>query len=232
MHRVDTAGAVNGLFQAGNPGDGTGPTLLGPDWFNDVQENIVNVILAAGLALQKGDYQQLVTAIHALDLQVLTTAEGYTDSQVGALAGRTISGGGLATGGGTLAANRTITVPGASDAEVKALTEAAKVVTPAGLGALFSGNVGASSSLTLPRGLIIKTGTTAVMTGDSTGNVTAFASQFPSSCDQVFLTPLGANGINSGASRYGWTVEGKDKAYFVVTNDSPATAYDYLAFGR
>jgi len=45
----------------------------------------------------------------------------------------TVSGAGLATGGGSLAANRTITVASASQAEVIAGTETAKAVTPAAL---------------------------------------------------------------------------------------------------
>jgi len=48
----------------------------------------------------------------------------------GASSARTISPGGLATGGGDLTADRTITVPGASQAEAEAGTDNTKVMTP------------------------------------------------------------------------------------------------------
>lgn len=62
MHRIDTSGNSGGQFQSSTPP----ATLVSPDWLNDVQENIVEVILAAGIELSKGDGSQLLDAINAL----------------------------------------------------------------------------------------------------------------------------------------------------------------------
>lgn len=66
MHRVDTDGNDNGLFQDGTPQIGQQGTILSDAWFNDVQENICNVIEAAGIELEKGDHDQLKLAIAAM----------------------------------------------------------------------------------------------------------------------------------------------------------------------
>lgn len=67
MHRIDAAGfAAGNLFTDGNPATGTPATVVDAAFLNDVQENLVAVILAAGIALVKGDYNQLLNAIKAL----------------------------------------------------------------------------------------------------------------------------------------------------------------------
>lgn len=64
MHRVDTEGHDEGLFQDGSPQIGQQGTMLAEDWFNDLQENICGVIEdGAGAALVKGNYDQLRLAI-------------------------------------------------------------------------------------------------------------------------------------------------------------------------
>lgn len=66
MHRVDTEGNADGLFQDGTPQIGQQGTVLAKDWLNDVQENICDVIESAGTELDKGDYTQLRLAIAAM----------------------------------------------------------------------------------------------------------------------------------------------------------------------
>lgn len=66
MHRVDTDGNEDGLFQDGTPQIGQQGTILSDDWFNDVQENICTVIEDAGIELEKGDHDQLKLAIAAM----------------------------------------------------------------------------------------------------------------------------------------------------------------------
>lgn len=66
MHRIDTAGNVGGLFVPPNPLTGQVPVVVDSAWLNDVQENIVQVILAAGIALVKGNTTQLLNAIRQL----------------------------------------------------------------------------------------------------------------------------------------------------------------------
>lgn len=67
MHRVDTEGNAAGLFQDGTPQTGQQGTILGEDWFNDLQENVCRVIeVGAGAALIKGDYDQLRLAVASM----------------------------------------------------------------------------------------------------------------------------------------------------------------------
>lgn len=67
MHRVDTEGNAAGLFQDGTPQTGQQGTILGDDWFNDLQENICNVIeVGAATPLAKGNYNQLRLAIASM----------------------------------------------------------------------------------------------------------------------------------------------------------------------
>jgi|GEM_PF-3253414 len=63
MHRIDGPGAVTGLFTNGDPAVPQMATVVTPEWLNDVQENIVKVITAAGITLEKGNYDQLRQAI-------------------------------------------------------------------------------------------------------------------------------------------------------------------------
>lgn len=67
MHRVDTEGHDDGLFQDGTPQTGQQGTILSEEWFNDLQENICNVIeVGGGMELEKGDHTQLRLAIAAM----------------------------------------------------------------------------------------------------------------------------------------------------------------------
>lgn len=61
-----TAGGTPGYFRSGDAVAAIPPTVPGPDWFNMVQEEIVNVILAAGLTLNPEDDTQLADAIAAM----------------------------------------------------------------------------------------------------------------------------------------------------------------------
>lgn len=67
MHRIDGPGvAPGGLFTEGNPTTGTIATTVKADWCNAIQEELVNVVEAGGLALDKANNEQLLTAIRAL----------------------------------------------------------------------------------------------------------------------------------------------------------------------
>lgn len=73
MHRIDTATKALDLFGAGKHGYKDGNKALGISatdldaaMFNAVQEEIVGVIEAAGIALVKGDYTQLTSAIRRM----------------------------------------------------------------------------------------------------------------------------------------------------------------------
>ena len=64
MHRIDDEGATpqNG-FTDGDVQSGTEATTVGEDWLNAVQEEIANVIEAAGIVLDKANNGQLLQAL-------------------------------------------------------------------------------------------------------------------------------------------------------------------------
>lgn len=130
MHRIDTSGHVNGRFGPGNPATGQQATLVDEHWLNAIQEEIVSVIAGANITLQKGTNNQLAAAITAIVAGVVGTGSGAVPTT------RRVLTGGLATGGGDLVSDRTITVPKATAAEVSAQTDDAKAVTPLGLAGL------------------------------------------------------------------------------------------------
>lgn len=86
-----------------------------------------------------------ITAVNAtiadLIADVGATLDGFS-ATINAIAGRTITGSGLATGGGDLSANRVINVAAASGAEAQAGTANDKALTPAGLWAFPGANGG------------------------------------------------------------------------------------------
>ena len=87
MFKIDSQAAVpvadaldapvpgGGYFTDGNPQTATPATVVSSNWLNAVQDEIVNVILAAGIALVKGTNNQLLLAIQYLieNFQSVTT---------------------------------------------------------------------------------------------------------------------------------------------------------------
>ncbi len=73
MHRIDTPTAQadkfgpgkNG-FTGGNPQTGQLPTALDEDFFDMLQEELASVVEATGVALDKAEHNQLLTALKAL----------------------------------------------------------------------------------------------------------------------------------------------------------------------
>jgi len=61
-----SAPGTPGYFTGGDPLTATPPTTVPPDWLNGLQEELVNVILAAGLTLDKTNNAQLLAAIIAI----------------------------------------------------------------------------------------------------------------------------------------------------------------------
>lgn len=55
-----------GYFTGGDPSVPTPPTAVSGDWLNMIQEELVSVILAAGIALDKANHGQLLAAIQGL----------------------------------------------------------------------------------------------------------------------------------------------------------------------
>lgn len=67
MHRIDTSTAApGGFFTEGDPTAPTAATRVSADFLNAAQQEICNVIEAAGLVLNKADNTQLLQAITVL----------------------------------------------------------------------------------------------------------------------------------------------------------------------
>lgn len=59
-------GGTVGYFTEGDPQTATPATVVSADWLNTVQEELIAILLAAGIDPDKADRDQVVTAIKAL----------------------------------------------------------------------------------------------------------------------------------------------------------------------
>lgn len=79
MHFIDSANSVEGKWVGWDSQTRARPTLGTPEWFNTMQEEIANVVLAAGLPLDKNDNTQLITAIETLYVDDWATVHMLAD---------------------------------------------------------------------------------------------------------------------------------------------------------
>lgn len=63
MHKTDAPGHLNNQFVSEDVANNQAPSELGADWLNAVQNEIANVIIEAGFALDKANNTQLFAAI-------------------------------------------------------------------------------------------------------------------------------------------------------------------------
>lgn len=221
MERIAGPGNVNGQFSEGNPAIGQQATMVTMKWANDVQEEICAVIVNAGFALDGDQQDQLYQAIVSLVAGVVGDGSGAVPTT------RTITAAGLATGGGDLAADRTITVPKASAAEVAAGTNDTKAVTPLALQGGVGGSLMAGVGYKTIFGLIFVWGTYSV-SANSSINVT-LPTTFPTMC--VFADASGGR-LDYGAQDNDPIVSGKSASAITIFNagDGGSTG-TYLAIG-
>jgi len=181
VHRIDTAGHVNGRFSNGNPQIGQRATVLGADWPNSVQEELATVIEQAGLALDKAANDQLYLAIvELIQNNAGGGGGGGGDAIVDVPITREVSTSGLAKGGGTLAADLDISVDAASAAQVVAGTAADVAITPAALAAAAGPVFGTTGYIRLPGGLIVQWGVATAAANSTT--VVTLPTTFPIAC--------------------------------------------------
>lgn len=96
--------------------------IMSPKKVKRVLDALAAVLTAAQVAFE--------TAINA----AFAGYQATVNAAIAALQGRTITGGGLVSGGGDLTANRVLTVSAASQAEARTGTAGDKALTPASLG--------------------------------------------------------------------------------------------------
>lgn len=222
MHRIDGPGHVNNQFNEGNPNIGQQATMVTAAFMNALQEEIAHVVEEAGIELDKATNTQLYAALVALIAGVVGDGEGAVPTT------RTITAAGLATGGGDLAADRTITVLKASAAEVAAGTNDTKAVTPlalqGGAGASLMAGVGYKTIF----GLIFQWGTYTVGANSSV-NVT-LPTAFPTMC--VYANCSGGR-LDYGAQDNNPVVSGVSSSAITVFNavDSGGVTGKFFAIG-
>jgi hypothetical protein len=66
MHRIDTPGHDANRFTEGNPFEGIPSTILGADFLNTIQEELVGVLTRAGMTPDKLKNDQVATAVQLL----------------------------------------------------------------------------------------------------------------------------------------------------------------------
>jgi hypothetical protein len=66
LKRTDSEGHVTNRYTEGNPATGVPATVVGAEEMNNIQEEIVNVVLDAGIALNGAVEDQMLTAIKTI----------------------------------------------------------------------------------------------------------------------------------------------------------------------
>lgn len=96
MQRISGAGHVNNRFVTENVGTNRPPTEITDAWLNSIQEEIANVIIGAGYALNPLAENQLATAISALIAASVTVIGAASETEAGkvelATAAETLAG--------------------------------------------------------------------------------------------------------------------------------------------
>ncbi|MBX9858993.1 MAG: hypothetical protein K2Y20_05295 [Sphingomonas sp.] len=132
----------------------------GVDQVRAIVPATLKLVLDAFRALVNADIAALQAAFAGYQAALNASFVDFQNSvnaAIAAITARTVTGGGLATGGGSLAANRVITVTAASAAELRAAADATKAVTPASFGGLPR-SFGNPAYEVLPGGKCIQSG--------------------------------------------------------------------------
>lgn len=113
------------------------------------EDNGLVYVLQALPAATLANWVEISTPAPVSSVNTKVGAVVLTAADVGAVpTTRTVQGGGLVTGGGTLAANRTLTVTKASQAEVAAGEDDTKAVTPYAMATALAGKASGGATVT------------------------------------------------------------------------------------
>lgn len=191
MHAIDTPGAVDGRFSAGNPNPEMGqrPTHVSADWLNDIQGNLLHLMERADVAPTKGRKEDLFDA-----MRILFSGGGHACSGPNVPSGRKLEGAGLlkVSGEGDLSQDRTLTVASASAQEITEGEVDDKAITPLGLAQVAHATLEQEGHAVMPGGLIIQWGQ---LRGPyQQGTVyKGFPVSFPNACLAVTATAVNAS---------------------------------------
>jgi hypothetical protein len=101
MHRIDGPGAtVDKKFTEGDPVGGVQATVVTAAWMNDVQEELVSVLSAGGVAPVKGVQDQLLRAIRTMSTGAVGTATNLKMTVPTASASATVTADQVVVGAG------------------------------------------------------------------------------------------------------------------------------------
>lgn len=102
MHRIDGPGAtVDNKFTDGDPVGGVPATVVTDDWLNDIQENLIALLVAAGITPTKGRAGDVLDSIRALNVIQMPFRNMAIYRIVGGVQSVSINGGAFTTTGAT-----------------------------------------------------------------------------------------------------------------------------------
>ncbi|UVL43672.1 hypothetical protein LOY55_10550 [Pseudomonas sp. B21-040] len=238
MHRIDGPGAtVDNKFTDGDPVGGIQPTVVTDEWMNDVQENIMAVLVAAGVSPTKGRAADLLDSLkkvptgRLINIRLFTASGTYTPTSGTNSIVVEVCGGGGGGGGGS---NSNTPSPGfastgtggSAGASAKGMFTSAFTGLPITVGAGGSGGIstglgangsnGGSSSL----GGLISAG------GGAGGPGGIVISSFPTASSEQSSVAVGVGGtIYNGAGAIG------DKGTLYAANNLSTGKGASSAFG-
>lgn len=186
---------------------------------DDAETIVTPKTLRARLAAFFAAVEAAIDAFIAAIQQQVDDLTASVNASLAGFAARTVTGEGLATGGGDLTANRTITVTEATAAQVTAGTAHDVVLTPGSVGPV-GGSFGTFGYARLPGGLIIQW-----------GRVTMGATEY---AKPVVLPLTFPNAILSVVASYGSYPAGSDDEsdehlWALPTSNGEVTVYGYSA---
>ncbi|MGN6589306.1 MAG: hypothetical protein ACTHKE_03340 [Sphingomicrobium sp.] len=69
------AAGTQGYFTNGNPATGVAPTIVDADWLNMIQQELINIVTAAGITPSKTVYNQVLSAIKRIGQSTVVLAD-------------------------------------------------------------------------------------------------------------------------------------------------------------
>lgn len=226
MHRIDTKtaqkdkfGAGKNGFTRGNPQTGTPATDLDDDYFDMLQEELCGVVEASGASLEKGQHDQLLTALRAL---LLSRKNPFGDIK---------SDGTVQTALENLGLGEIATV-----ADIQA-GKASKLVGAEGLKKYLPTKVMQVSGFIripdVPGGTIIQWGQVTGTINEGTKNV-VLPTPFPNSGRFAIAIPLNLAGDNTCdifAQLQSASLTGINFFFSWVSSSTPANGFQWFAIG-